>query len=73
MLQGDQLHMAVFSVNLLTVTCPMYDSVHVCTGQSLLTWYQKNTAMFNWSPYTYINNNPKHSITVSLSFGVGRA
>ena len=42
LLQCDQLNMAVFFKCTLLYTCIL--------GKSLFTWYQKNKAMFNWSP-----------------------
>ena len=49
-LQGDRLNMAVFSGTLYKVACPVYANVHITLDKSLLIRYQKNMAMFNWSP-----------------------
>ena len=53
-IQGDQLKMAVFFWYLEKGDLP---SVHMYVqwrtlDESLYTRYQKNTAMFNWSPCT---------------------
>ena len=33
LLHGDQINMFLFSGTLYKVTCPVYATVHVCTGQ----------------------------------------
>ena len=53
--QGDQLNMAVFFGNFVKVTCPC-TLLRTCTlEKALFTRYQKNTAMFIWSPCRWID------------------
>ena len=49
-IQGDQLNMAVFISTLEKVTYPLYTSISAYTDHFIQGMYQKNTAMFNWSP-----------------------
>ena len=52
-LKGDHLKLNCVFGTLLNVTYPVYATVK-CTLASLFTRYQKNTAIFNWSPRTRI-------------------
>ena len=49
-IQDDQLNMAVFFSYLEKVICLLYTVQKSILNKSLFPMYQKNTAMFNWSP-----------------------
>ena len=52
--QGDQLNMAVFFWFLFKKWLVQCTLLYTCTlNKSLLIRYQKNKAMFNWSPCTW--------------------